>query len=548
MARKVRGARPVREWAERLQRGDRAILSRFRDLHGGDDSLTTESVRDCLKAVRAFGESWGWDQDVLIVRSTGRTNLLGMHIDHRGGAVNAVAVRHAFLVAEPREDDTVVLRDVISGQFPEERFRIRECLPPHKIEDWDTWCHDEYEKRKGNPSVTWSNYVRAIVLYLQHLNTREDGSLHPPLRGMNAMMYGNIQKAAGLSTSSSLVVAAGDACMRINGLEMSSEEYIDSCGYAEWYVGTRGGAGDHAAIKLGRPNTIIHITSFPLTWDLVPFPPGYKIVLANSLVEAKKQVGARDAFNNRVAAYVLGFMLVRKNFPQYADTLRHLRDVNPETLGTDEVEIYRIVKSLPESADRHRILQLLADREAEVRHVFRSHAEPGEGYKIRQVCLFGISECIRANMAVDRLQAGDMQGFGELVNISHNGDRVTRVIAGRRMPVENRYPDDKIDGFIADLASGNAERAERARLWRQPGGYNVSVPEIDMLVDNALGCPGVIAARLVGAGLGGCIVAIVRDTDAQALIDRLAEQYYRPRGFPVRAEIVAPVAGAGVLD
>ena len=111
------------------------------------------------------------------------------------------------------------------------------------------------------------------------------------------------------------------------------------------------------------------------------------------------------------------------------------------------------------------------------------------------------------------------------------------------MPVDNSYPDERIDALIRDLESGDPQRIERARLWRQPGGYNVSLPEVDELVDIALATPGVMGAGLVGAGMGGCIVAVVKSGQAQSLIANLAERYYRPRNLPPRAESITPVGG-----
>ena len=69
--------------------------------------------------------------------------------------------------------------------------------------------------------------------------------------------------------------------------------------------------------------------AFAASVESVPVPEGYSLVLANSMIEAKKQAGARNAFNSRVAAYIFGLMLIKKRFPQYADKLEHLRDVNP---------------------------------------------------------------------------------------------------------------------------------------------------------------------------------------------------------------------------
>jgi hypothetical protein len=141
-----------------------------------------------------------------------------------------------------------------------------------------------------------------------------------------------------------------------------------------------------------------------------------------------------------------------------------------------------------------------------------------------------------------------MKKFGELINISHDGDRVTKLVDVRRVPTDKSYPDERIDALISDLESGDAERMSWAELWRQGGGYNVSLPELDMLVDIALATEGVVGAGLVGAGMGGCIVAIVEDKHARQLIQNLAEQYYQPQNLPVKAEIITPVGGLYTME
>ena len=66
---------------------------------------------------------------------------------------------------------------------------------------------------------------------------------------------------------------------------------------------------------------------------------------------------------------------------------------------------------------------------------------------------------------------------------------------------------------------------------------------MDTLVDIALATPGVVGAGLVGAGMGGCIVAAVESGQVRRLIENMAEQYYGPRNLPVAAEEVTPVGG-----
>jgi len=545
----ISGLRPVSSWIELIRDRNSDFISKLHQIYGDNEDLKIEAIRMCLCSLGAFSDRYGADRNVLIIRSAGRVNLLGTHIDHRGGSVNPIAVKHMWLVVEPRDDDLVLAKNFESNDFPDEQFSISKCLPAgEKIENWDTWCYEEFEKRRNDPSVSWSNYIRAAVLYLQHLNTKDDGSFQPALRGMNMMVYGNIPLAAGLSSSSALVMITVEAVIRMNSLSIKPADSVEHWGFAEWYVGTRGGCSDHAAIIYGRHHTILHMTAFPLSVEEAVLPAGYCFVLANSSIKAKKQAGARDIFNSRVAGYIFGLMLIRKNFPEYADKLERLRDVNPERLGVDQSKIYRMVKSLPASAGRTDILRFLPSDEQKIHRVFRSHAEPEEGYPIRQVCLYGIAECIRADMAPQFLRAGDMKTFGELINTSHDGDRVTKLVDGRRVPTDNSYPDERIDALIGDLESGDPERISRADLWRQGGGYNVSLPEIDELVDITLATEGVIGAGLVGAGMGGCIVAVVENEHARRLVANMTEQYYHPRNLPVRAEIITPVGGLCAMD
>jgi len=547
-AQHIRVSVPVRSLAAMLEDPCSTACRALSKLYP-DEAVLPEKAQLCLGAVRAFMRHFGQDASVLVARAPGRINLVGMHVDHRGGFVNPIAIKDVFFVFEPRGDDEVHLCNADDAAFPARSFAISKGLPRHKIADWDAWSQQEFEERKRRgEAADWSNYVKSAVLYLQHIHTRPDGAFDPPLRGMNMAVSGNVPMAAGLSSSSAIVVGAAEACIRVNAIAMGALELVEACRLAEWYVGTRGGGGDHAAIKFGRKGHILHVAAFPVSVKALPFPESHSIVLANSLVEAKKQEGARDAFNERVACYVFGFAMLRRNFPRYASMMEHLRDVNPRTLGVSEAAIYRMLRSLPERCTRTEILDCLPDDRALVERTFRTHAEPGDGYRIRQVCAYGITECIRSEMAGEMLRIGDIRGFGELIDISHEGDRVTRLLDGKRVPNDNALPDEELRDLIADAESGQPERVERSRLWRQPGGYDVSTEEQDTLVDIARSMPGVAGAGLVGAGLGGAIIAVVERGQAQAVIDAFAEHYYEPRGLPVAAEVVRPTEGSGILD
>ena len=74
--------------------------------------------------------------------------------------------------------------------------------------------------------------------------------------------------------------------------------------------------------------------------------------------------------------------------------------------------------------------------------------------------------------------------------------------------------------------------------------YEVSIPELDMLVDIARGLPGCYGARLTGAGFGGCTVNLVEESHAEAFIQALGEAYQQRAGR--QAQVYLCHAGSGV--
>jgi galactokinase len=76
--------------------------------------------------------------------------------------------------------------------------------------------------------------------------------------------------------------------------------------------------------------------------------------------------------------------------------------------------------------------------------------------------------------------------------------------------------------------------------------YEVSGPELDTLVDMALGTPGVFGARLTGAGFGGCAVALVSAEHAIDAAAAIAEHYREATGRSGSASVCTPSQGAHV--
>ncbi|HIE52234.1 MAG TPA: hypothetical protein EYP85_10785 [Armatimonadetes bacterium] len=537
----------VREWLRALEAGEEALLARLVSLYGDDATLLAERRSAYIRALRAFLQIYGGGE-VLLTRAPGRVNLMGRHVDHRGGHVNPIALNlEVLIVAQRRDDDRVVLHNT-DPQFPPREFRLREELPPQRVtaDDpqqypalWDQWTAEQFAQRQAaGTEKDWANYLKAAAVYFQDLFREPGGTFRRQFRGMNLLVHGNVPLSAGLSSSSALFVAAAEALLALNEVHLPVMDFISHCGWGEWYVGTRGGSGDHAAMKLGRRGYISHIGCLPFTVDYVPFPPDYRVIVCDSRDQAHKAGGARNYFNQRVAAYELGFWLLQDAFPKTMARAERLRDVNPETLGVEVAEIYQMLKVLPERMTRAEAHARLPRRKAELEALFAQHDEPAEGYPVRAVCLFGLAECARSRFCFDLLQRGDIAGFGELMRLSHDGDRVVTFDAsGRAHPWDPTVPDEELDELIA----------QQAPLHLQPGGYECSTERIDRMVDLALSVEGVVGAQLSGAGLGGSMMIVARAEAVERVVQRMTEDYYRAYDLPPGINVCVPVEGAGVL-
>jgi galactokinase len=75
--------------------------------------------------------------------------------------------------------------------------------------------------------------------------------------------------------------------------------------------------------------------------------------------------------------------------------------------------------------------------------------------------------------------------------------------------------------------------------------YEVSSPELDAMVEIARSVPGTVAARMTGAGFGGCTVNIVATNAVASFRDAILDQYPRRTGLPGAVYVVHAADGAG---
>lgn len=114
-----------------------------------------------------------------------------------------------------------------------------------------------------------------------------------------------------------------------------------------------------------------------------------------------------------------------------------------------------------------------------------------------------VSENNRVMQAVQTLMEGDLPAFGALINASHDSLR-----------------DD----------------------------FQVSCFELDTLVRAARESEGVLGARMMGGGFGGCTLTLVREDAAEAFIARAGEAYHRVTGLTAEFHPADTGDGAREID
>ncbi len=299
------------------------------------------------------------------VRAPGRVNLIGEHTDYNDLPVLPIAIqKEARLLLRPRDDGMVVIRPANPAYAPVE-FEILPGIEP-------------------DPEGHWANYAKAPA--------NELARRFAIWRGFDGYLESDIPVAAGLSSSSAIVVAVGLALAHVNEVLVEEPAFGSLMAEAERYVGTHGGGMDQAVCLSARERCATKIAFSPLRLQHVNIPDEWCFVVADTGVRAEKSGAARKAYNLRrsecedalckVVDEVVRGGLARTTPCRYPDLLRSL---GPE----------RALELAEEVLDRTLLRRF--------RHV--------------------VTEAVRVEEAVDRLRMADMAAFGTLMDASHGSLR-----------------------------------------------------------------------------------------------------------------------------
>lgn len=280
----------------------------------------------------------------------------------------------------------------------------------------------------------WANYAKGVIKYF-----KEAGF---DIGGFEVLYDGSIPNGAGLSSSASIELVTSVMLKGLFGCDIDMIDMVKLSQKAENdFIGVKCGIMDQFATGMGKKDSAVLLNCKTLQYEYVPVKlNGHKLVISNT----NKRRGLADSKYNE-----------RRD--QCEQAVRDLKAELDITCLCD-MDVNTFEKS------RYLIKDEIAAKRAE--HV--------------------VYENGRALEAVKRLNAGNIEGFGKLMNESHKS--------------------------LRDL-------------------YEVTGKELDTLVEEAWNVKGTIGSRMTGAGFGGCTVSIVRDDAVEEFKKRVGENYKKKTGL-----------------
>jgi galactokinase len=255
-----------------------------------------------------------------MISAPGRVNLIGEHIDYHGLPVLPMALRRAIRVRfTPRADHRIhAVSTPLKTHSNPSRDRLGAVVASTPSQ---TFGERSFE---WTPALTpvargdWENYIRAAAQAV----AGKWGVLH----GIDAVVESDLPPAAGLSSSSALIVAFTLALLRANQRHATFEELMSILPDGEQFVGTRGGGMDHAASLASCAGHATLIEFTPLAVHHIPIPPDWAFLVAHSRHTAEKSGAVRERYNAVRTAGTAA--LAATGFPTYTAAVVAINNAN----------------------------------------------------------------------------------------------------------------------------------------------------------------------------------------------------------------------------
>jgi len=312
----------------------------------------------------------------LVVKSPGRINLIGEHIDYNHGFVLPAAIDKFIEVAIGKRTDGAI--HMVALDLGETIILPIDNLKPH--------------------ATPWVNYIIGVVdqvLNMTHATTNNfivtdnktpSTKINLPTNetnlaaGFDICIQGNIPLGAGLSSSAAVECAVLFALNELYSLSFSKMQMALMAQSAEHkFAGVHCGLMDMFASLHGQKNKAILLDCDSLAFTYYPLALNdYSIVLFDTQI---KHALVSSEYNTRRLECEQGFTIIQEKYP----TVKTFRDISIEQVEAS-----------------------LASNDV-------------NGSKVYQRCKYVVEEITRVQLAVKDLVKGDMQAFGKKMFETHTG-------------------------------------------------------------------------------------------------------------------------------
>jgi len=321
--------------------------------------------------------------------------------------------------------------------------RDDERIVIYSLEDKEEFSLAKLVKQKSQ----WINYVIGVFYVFSKHGYRVN-------QGLNIALNSNLPTASGLSSSAALEVLIGTIITAENKLEVTKRQIVQFAKETENdFIGLASGIMDQFACECGRDGKAILLNTKTLETEYVPFDLGNNdLVVMNS---NKKRTLADSKYNQRVREMNEGL----------ADLNKYINIDDVCSLTPDLFEKYK-----------DRIKSEVSCRR--IKHLVYENQRVLDANKI--------------------LSRGDIDGFAQFLNLSHQSLRYD---------------------------------------------FEVSGKELDTLVEIAIS-GGAKGARMTGAGFGGCAIFISDKNKTQGIMNKVRKEYKEKIGLNAECYIVRASDGA----
>ena len=400
----------------------------------------------------SFKQAYPDSGDPRLFYAPGRVNLIGEHIDYNGGYVFPCALTLGTYAAICRREDNIM------------RLTSANIAPPITV----TNANLSYDAAHG-----WANNPKAVTKLLIDMGHN--------IGGYDLYVWGNLPHNAGLSSSASINVLVALALCTVFCVDMSMVDIAILCQRAEnEYLGVNCGIMDQFASAMGRKNHAILLKCDTLEHTYVPIDMGdYKLILANTNMPralADSKYNERRGECEKALADIKA-VSNKENLCAYEpdDFLGHARAVYGETV------VNQGLRPITEAGLDPKMRGTTPETDNET--VFK------RAYHV-------VNENARVKYAVDVLNKGELQAFGEAMTASHMSLRDFYEVTGAGL-----------DALV--LAANELEGPSCCK---------------------GLVKTKVLGSRMTGAGFGGCTVSIVHKDSVDEFISSVGKRYTQLTG------------------